>query len=371
MLASSMLLMVTSLAQAQSYTATLLKRPSGADSCSEVREGASFLSVNGDVSTTCTMLNVAFLGAPFLGTSKATVWRAGSATARTLAGTLTLPRTNANGMLSDGTVVGVSYGSGNSAAPSAWKTTTRANYPMPAGYSGWEIDRTSPDGQTVLIRRRNDGSAYGHSFALIKAGVARAVTPPPAACGSLNGGGEHHSWVINNLGHMAIGHSKVIRVPNASDDEPGTVCIWDGDTWHVSPRTPNFTFPDGTSADSYELNLQAFSDQGEVLVNRIVKFTWHATQGFKQVNARARTFTSTGEIAGGAEPTSTDYREKAVLWRNGQPVQLSEVATAPAGYQLSTVLATNPRGQVLVLAQALGDTVASTLKSRLVLLTPR
>lgn len=362
-------LLSTGLAQAQNFNATLLTRPAGTDTCFEA-QGKPVLGPHGEIGTDCNLRTASIFGAP-VSAGRAVVWRGGSATGTVLPGTLLQPRTTQMGLLADGTVLGYAY-SGNSATLSAWKGSTRSNRSLPAGYSGWELDRISPDGQTQLIFKRNDGSAYGRGFALVKAGVVKLVASPPAACGSLNTTSEKPGWVINNVGQMALSRTQQIyNSANGSIDRPGTLCLWDGAQWQVSARTPNYMHPTAFDADLYDMSLRGLNDQGEVLADRQAKFTWHPSRGFNQVDERAWVYTASGELAGGASVTATDFSVKAVLWRNGQAVHLDQLATAPAGYQLSTVLAANARGEVLVLAQATGSAPASSLNSRLVLLTPR
>lgn len=363
-------------AQAQSYTATLLNRPSGATSCHESQFTAR-LSDNGDVATTCAVPKVTLAsifgvlaggGAAGAG-SKAVVWRAGNGTARTLGGTLTQTNTSASGILSDGTVVGYAFNDNNSQALSAWKASTRAAYALPSGYSSWFLGSMSPGGKVQLLQLR-DLSPFGMSFALVSNGVAKKLPPPPSACGVLNASFNTHSWAINNVGQMALLRS-VYANTASSHQNTGTLCLWTGNAWVVSGDTPNYQDPVYFDTNFYDLGLLGLSDSGQVLLQQVVKFTWAAGSGFQQVDPSTWAYGADGDVLGGASPTATSLGVTARLWRQGQLVELGQLATAPTGYQLSTALATNARGQVLVLAQSTRNAVVTSGDSRLVLLTPR
>ncbi len=358
-------------AQAQSFTATLLNRPSGAADCAESLWEPQ-LGHNGDVVSTCSTPSVSLAG--FFGalaggggsgqtwTNKATVWRAGSATPRSLGGTLSQPQTSATGILADGTVLGYAYSTSGGQTLSAWKTTTRATYALPSGYSGWVLDQVSNAGQVILLRKAELNS-FGQSLATVTAGVAKKLPTPPSACGKVGSSSNSFDWRVNDLGQVAV-----LRVRSVTQEygtsNIGTVCLWNGSTWIVSGDTPSFVDPVYFDTDFYGLSLRGLNNQGQVLLNQVTPLLWEAGAGFKQVERGITAFGAGTDLLG-------SDGSHARLWRNGQPIDLHAASTPVAGYTLVQALGSNAKGQVLVLTQPVQATANSLAQPRLVLLTPR
>ncbi|MEY4765993.1 MAG: hypothetical protein RI907_2666 [Pseudomonadota bacterium] len=376
-LAAAVTLMAPGLAQAQAFSATLLKRPSGNDGCGE-NMFRTQLTDSGDVVGTCNFPAVSVQGwlAALSGqgvpeyTTRATVWRGGSGTPRLLNGLAGQAGTYAVGGLADGTVLGYAYGK-VPATLSAWKGTTRSNYSLPAGYSGWQLDRVSRDGQTLLIAQA-DTSRFGRSFALVKGGAVTRLPDLPAGCGAVNNSSGVYTWAINNSAQVVVLRDRTEEdVSIKRRYHVGTVCLWDGSAWQVSPDTPNFFDPVTFDSNGYELSLQGINDRGEVLVRQQqAAFTWHPQQGYTALDRRAWSLGAAGDVGGGTYPGSYTEAGPAVLWRNGQLLELGKVATAPIGYRFINVLGTNARGQVLAVAQSTAKTI-NPANNLLVLLTPR
>jgi hypothetical protein len=377
-LALSLLCVGAALAQTQSFSATLLKRPGGNDGCGENTFRTQLLD-NGDVLGTCSFPALSLQGwlAALAGqgvpeyTSRATVWRSGSSsTPRLLNGPSGQPGSYAVGELADGTVLGYAYGK-SPATLSAWKGSTRSNHALPAGYTTWQLDHVSRDGQTQQISLR-DNSRFGRAFALVKAGLVTRLPDLPAACGAVNNASGVYTWAVNGSGQMVVLRERVEEDPQTkSKSHLGTLCLWDSGTWQVSPDTPNYRDPVTFDSRSYDLSLQGLNDQGAVLLRQQqAAFTWHPQQGFQALDNRARSLGAAGDVGGGAYPGSYTDTTPAVLWRNGQLIELSKAATAPFGYRLVTVVGTNARGQVLVVAQSTARTL-NPANNLLVLLTPR
>jgi hypothetical protein len=371
-------LLCAATAQAQSFSATLLQRPSGNDGCRENMFFSQLLD-NGDVIGTCGFPALSFqgwlaalsgLGVPEY-TSRAVVWRNGSSgTPRLLSGPTDQPGTSAYGELADGTVLGYTFNK-ERATLSAWKGSTRSTYALPAGYATWQLNQVSRDGQTLLISLL-DNSRFGRSFALVKAGVVNRLPDLPAACGAVNNASGVYKWAINRSGQMAVLRDRVEEdLQTKAKSHLGTVCLWDGGTWQVSPDTPNYRDPVTFDSQHYDLRLQGFNDQGEVLMRQQqAAFTWQPQRGYQALDTRVWSLGAAGDSGGGAYPGSYTDTTPAVLWRNGQLIELSKAATAPFGYRLVTVVGTNARGQVLVVAQSTAKTL-NPANNRLVLLTPR
>jgi hypothetical protein len=367
-------LLCATAASAQSFTATLLNRPSGATYCHESLL-EPLLGDNGDVIATCNSPKVSlagFFGAILGGgggvaetSSKATVWRAGSATPRTLAGTLagTVTQTNTTpvGILADGTVLGYAFNN-NGQTLSAWKTTTRANYALPSGYGGWVLDQVAPAGKVILLRQ-NDLSAFGMGIATVTAGVAKRLPSPPSACGKVGSSGNSFDWVVNDLGQVAVLRMRKVS-GNYSTSNIGTVCLWNGSAWVVSADAPSFVDPVYFDTDFYGMTLQGLNNQGQVLLRQVNPLQWQAGVGFQQLDKAIDTYGAGSDLLG-------SDGSSAKLWRNGQPIDLNQASTVPAGYTLVRAIGSNARGQVLVITQPVAAASSSLPEPRLVLLTPR
>jgi hypothetical protein len=358
-------------AQAQTFTATLLNRPSGATSCFESLLEPE-LGDNGDVVATCSTPKVSlagFFGAIIGGgsgigetASKATVWRAGSAAPRTLTGTLSQTNTLTVGILSDGTVLGYAFNNSGQTL-SAWKTTTRATYALPAGYSAWSLNQVSPGGKVILLRLK-DQSSFGMGIATVTNGVAKKLPTPPSACGQVGSSFNSFGWRVNDLGHVVVLRNQHLY-ENYTSTQVGTVCLWNGSGWVVSDPTPNYQDPIRFDTQSYDLLLADFNNSDQVLLQQVTPFQWQAGTGYQQVDKAIVAYGAGTDVMGGDDST-------AKLWRNGQLIDLQAASTGvPSGLRLSKAIGSNAKGQVLVLTQPTSATANNVPDTRLVLLTPR
>ena len=364
-------------AQAQTYTAKLLNQPSGVSFCvyKEAR-----LSNNGDVTANCFMPRVTLAGiaAALAGgngaqsTPRAYAWRNGGS-AQVLSGSLTKPRSYGHGILADGTVlgyIGTSNGSDEIGDLSAWKGSTRSAVALPAGYAApWRVDTVSPGGATRLLWRNSGPS--GMDFATWINGQARTLPGMPAACGVLGTTYNIHRWAVNDAGQVAV-LRQVQDNPfvSTSNRVVGTICLWDGGRWQVSPPSINYEDPELFDSDFYEMELQGVSPAGRVMVRQgFAAYDWAPGQQAQRLGNLVRAYGANDELLGGDHPSGSQLKAPATIWRNGQALDLSQAATAPSGYYLATALSTNLKGQVLVVAQSTSN-VGNT-GNRLVLLTPR
>ncbi|MEY4765994.1 MAG: hypothetical protein RI907_2667 [Pseudomonadota bacterium] len=369
-------LLLATAAQAQTHTATLLARPSGASSCYETAN-LVWLAANGDVATRCDFPQTfqAFFnaltgaGGPVY-SSRSVVWRGGSATAKTLSGTTAQPKTQVQGAQADGAILGTIYNS-TSSTPSIWRGTTRSNYALPAGYTGWQLERTSRDGQTLLISLK-DNSRFQLGMALVKGGVATKLPTPPLACGTYGASAERHQWLLNSQGQVAILRAR--KVTNALlgyTSTVGKVCLYQSGDWVVSDDTPVYYDEYGVDNRSYGMDLMAFSDSGEVLIDQRGRYTWQPSVGFKQPDAAVVGYGHGSDVLGGTPPSDSTITAEASVWRNGQALPLTAFAPAPAGYRYTTALGTTAAGHILALAVPSSATVITSGGARLVLLKPR
>jgi hypothetical protein len=366
-------------AHAQSYTAKLLNQPTGASSCINVE---AKLSENGDVTANCFMPRVTLAGiaVALVGglaaqtTPRAVAWRNGSGSAQVLSGTLGKPMSYGRGVLADGTVMGY-IGSNNMADDaigdlSAWKGSSRSAVSLPSGYAKpWFLEDISRGGVARLLTRR--GGMAGIEFAIWLNGKASTLPTMPAACGVLGTLYNAHSWTLNDAGQVAVlRQERDDPMTTTITRHTGTLCLWDGGRWQVSPPSPNYFDAEGFSSDYYEMTLQGLSNSGKAMVRQgFGVYEWAPGQASVQLDPLVRAYGQQGEWLGGDSPYGSRQSAPASVWRNGQRVDLSQVATAPSGYHLSTAVAANQKGQILVIAQKLSAT--SNGSNRLVLLTPR
>lgn len=375
-------LLLAATAQAQTHTATLLARPSGAESCYETSRTVQ-LAANGDVATRCDVPQpfLAFLnvlsgtGGP-VSSSRTVVWRGGSATAKTLAGTSSQPKILLQGALADGAILGTIFNSSSSTL-SIWRGTTRSNYALPSGYTTWQLEKTSRDGQTLLISQK-DSSRFQLGLALVKGGVVTRLPSPPLACGTWGAANDRHEWTLNSQGQVALLRAR--KTTNAllgATSTIGKVCLYGssqggqaGD-WLVSEDTPVYHDEYGVDNRSYGMDLLDLSDHAEVLIDQRGRYSWRPGTGFQQTDPAIVGYGHDGDVLLGSRPTDSAITAEAGVQRNGQTLTLSAFAPAPSGYRYATALGTTARGHILALAVPTSATVISSSAARLVLLQPR
>lgn len=378
LLGACTLLALAAQAQAQTYTAKLLNQPSGASFCI-YREAR--LSENGDVAANCFMPRVTLAGIAVAlaggngaqTTPRAVAWRNGGS-AQVLSGSLTKPKSYSNGILADGTVLGYigsnSLGDDGLGDLSAWKGSSRSTLALPAGYTApWRLETVSRGGVTRLLWRNSGAS--GMAFATWINGQARTLPTMPSACGVLGTTYNTHTWAVNDAGQVAV-LRQVQDSPlvSTSNRVVGTICLWDGSRWQVSPPSVNYEDPELFNSDFYEMELQGVSPAGRVMVRQgFAVYDWAPGQTVQALGRLVRGYGAANELIGGDHPSGSQQKAAATIWRNGQALDLNQATTAPAGYYLASVLSTNLKGQVLAVAQSLSTN--TNTGNRLVLLTPR
>jgi hypothetical protein len=264
---------------------------------------------------------------------------------------------------------------------SQWKGSTRSNYALPTAYKSWLAERISRTGTALLLT--DTDVRFAPRFAVVRNGVATTLPPLPSACGNVQQTFETQSWRVNDNGQVAVLFEQNLNYnppPNYEYSYLHTACLWSGSSWVVSAaRKGDYAVElldvnsNGTmllrQQDSYYLE-SSLPGQPQYSDESILE--WHAS-------GQAQTVDTTGKLKGygyqdawigGSNPRSAYGSKPATLWRNGQPVDLSQLASAPSGYALTSVIATNAKGQVLVVAKS---TKANAIldDNRLVLLTPR
>jgi len=384
------LTLMPALSQAQSYTTRLLTQPSGAKFC--INHEAR-LSAAGDVNVNCFYPRVTLAGIWVAlngglagqSTSKTIVWRGTATSPTTLSGSLTQPRSYSLGMLPDSAVLGYIGSNSNddykAATLSQWKGSSRSTYALPTAYKSWLAEQISRTGTALLLT--DSDVRFAPRFAVIRNGVATTLPPLPSACGNVQQTFETQSWRVNDNGQVAVLFEQNLNYnppPNFEYSYLHTACLWNGSSWVVSPARKGDhavelldVNSNGTmllrQQDSYLLET---SPPGQPEYSNESILEWHAS-------GQAQTVDTSGKLKGyghqdawigGSNPRSAYGSKPATLWRNGQPVDLSLLASAPSGYALTSVIATNAKGQVLVVAKS---TKANAIldDNRLVVLTPR
>lgn len=384
------LALAPALSQAQSYTTRLLTQPSGAKFC--INQEAR-LSAAGDVNVNCFYPRVTLAGIwvalngglAAQSTSKTIVWRGTATSPTTLSGSLTQPRSYSLGMLPDSTVLGY-IGSNSSddyraATLSQWKGSSRSNYNLPTAYKGWLAEQISRTGTALLLT--DSDVRFAPRFAVVRNGVATTLPPLPSACGNVQQVFETQSWRVNDNGQVAVLFEQNVRYsspPIYDYNYIHTACLWNGGSWVVSPaRKGDYAVElldvnsTGTmllrQQDSYMLET---SPPGQPEYSNETILEWHASGQAQAVDTsgKLKAYGHQDQWIGGSNPSSAYGNKPATLWRNGQPVDVSQLATAPSGYTLASVIATNAKGQLLVVAKST-KTNAILDDNRLVVLTPR
>jgi hypothetical protein len=371
--AAAMLLLSTC-AWAQVYTAKVLPKPANALSC-----GARHASLDelGNVQARCSyketnLLMYLYYPRPkTLTVAKTVVWRTGGAV-QALSGGLGW------GFNAAGQVIGVS--STNSPGIHAlWKGTTKSMVPNPPGLSGhWRIlsgrDKRAIShlGKAVLLAKTGSNGYIDINepltLAVVLGGAGQVLPPSPSQCSQQ--ADSLASFTVNDVGQ--VGSMKL-----TSDNSDGTViryqpCLWTGAQWVVGPHMTSAPWPGDIAypgLSPYPIDL---SEDGTMLVSTPDQqaYLWpYGSNALTPVDGRVRALSANGDWVGGTAWLSKQTDQRATVWRQGTPIDLNTVSTGlPAGMTLHSALAANKRGQILtmsIVAGKSGDEVS------LVLLTPR
>jgi hypothetical protein len=361
-------------AQAQTYTAKVLKPPANSLQSSQTAncyKADAHLSDSGDVVTNCEFRSVNALtifailaGAGNIETKlKAVVWRAGGAPT-VLNGTLS-NTAFAVGITPEGHVLG------EAGPTSIWKGSTRSNWPLPTELKSakWWMRGVSDGGRAVLMAKETT-EPLSNRLATVVAGKGTVLPVPPADC---QGDAE---WAINEAGHVMLVNS----VKQTSSDGyyqiyAAKACLWNGQQWTVSATLPSQYDPaDDYRHGYYPYEVLSLNSKDEALIKpRSDKLlVWSPTRGIVAPPPQSLAYGRNDEWLGGANPAQHQPTAHASVWRNGAAVDLNTVTDLsglPAGTVITSTLKSNSKGQLLVIATP--PTATSASAAWLVLLSPR
>lgn len=229
--------------------------------------------------------------------------------------------------------------------------STWAAWVPPSPLTGtWDIAHISSSG-TVLAR--STGADQPGRLAVIVGTQVRQVPPPPSiAEGDRLGLG----WA-NAVGQVVV--------TTYALDGTKRWYWWDGQQW--AQRTlGGLGQGEGFTAALNDLNVQGLAlinalddPQAETGKTPVRYYRWNpATDQVQAVPTFLRHnpqgfLNDAGQIAGenmpDGSPTDQYFKpRRAMVWRNGQPVDLNTLTTVPSGYLLERPLAQNNKGQILV-----------------------
>jgi hypothetical protein len=341
-------LALTPAVQAQSYSYTVLKDPSGAVSCGPSRAS---MSEAGDVLATCEYPrnNLAdILGTLLSGQggplpSKPVVWR-GNARIDVLSGT-------SIGMLSNGQVLGRATALFSSTwSDVIWTGKTRANWKQPAGLSGtWRLldwdGSVSWRGDAYLIYK-STSDIRAPQLGLVRAGAATQLPAAPAAC-RIGDSNAFKVYAVSNAGMVATLATWTTTNLLFQLGDPrrvigyGQVCKWTSQGWQLGPALPAIEMGDsGTSLP--DMRLDDLTEAGEVLLRHedLGPVMWGTGASLQARDGSYAKGGANGELLG-------SQNGRAMMLRNGQAVDLNTQASLPADLVLIRALAANKKGQIL------------------------
>lgn len=380
------LLLACGLAAAQtSYKAVELKRPIGVgvSACDHARPVS--LGDNGDVAVDCAYItgftfnsSLGFIPIP-TSTHKPVVWRSGgSPVALPLPSGFELKRVV--GVDGRGRVLG-QIGPTKISAPSQsqytlawWEGGKRTAWMPPIvglGYQ-WVLSEVSPSGKFAAATL---GASATPRLVVIDGSTVNDL-PLPGVPGRII-----VDLSVNDRGQIAV-HTEDSAFPNSY--APAQLWVWNGSAWaEVTPTERPF------SLSMALLNINA---SGQVLVgdqqynsatgqSTVWRYVWQQGSGASVVSQETSIrypepydamLASNGDVVTTDTLNNTPSmgnadQRRAVIYRNGQRIDLNTVAPAVSGYLYDRLLAENGKGQLL--AHMTNSVDSSKALSKLMLLT--
>jgi hypothetical protein len=380
------------MAQAQTYTVKVLPKPSGATTCGWSSDAS--LNDLGDVLARCEYPNfnplIWLLGslvqqtsAPQIGgVSRSVVWR-NSGSVQVLSGGYGIDFFGDKGL-----ILGIGIAPGTSPSNATWRGTIKSTWVAPGLGKGWmppgflAADAISRGGRAVILHK-SPQSGYAFSSSPIELGIGlgsedKALPAPPAAC-RMSDERADKSYQINDAGQLAMVSTWVETeaTSNGASSQPPTTqriqpCLWDGRSWVEGPSVPTLQL--SSPYLRYRIST-LLTDAGELRVRMTnvgedeLAYSWKLGGELQPSDARVIYAGANGELLGGSDPGENTPVKPAMVWRNGQAIDLNTLANAPAGTRLTTAISSNTRGQILALISPAGTSRPTDRK--LVLLTPK
>jgi hypothetical protein len=382
-------------AQSLAYTAKELKRPTGygVSACDHPMDAA--LSDNGDVSSLCAYRSGFFFD-PSIGFGliplprtafRPVIWRNGGAPVLPAMASGTEVKVIV-GVDGRGRVLGrvgpipsskVTYDAKRETL-NWWEGSQRSSWKSPVldlAYN-WAVSNVTHSGQFAAM---TNSGATGPRVIVVNGSTVRDVPLPPGV--GVSPGQQallvslyERNLVMNDKGQIAL---RTVVISTNSANEAPQAWFWNGSQWGQIPTGGrSLIVQDINASGVVHLTGMPYIDND----TRLRRYLWQEGGDLSMVSDEAygsfsrpqSSVADNGDIVGVAVlPTVSSLpnigQQRAVVWRNGQGLDLNSLNTPPSGHTYLSVLAENAKGQLLV--RSLNTASSSTSTPRWWLLTPK
>jgi hypothetical protein len=261
-----------------------------------------------------------------------------------------------------------------------WRNGISLAYAVPPALAGYARHKDSAGLNASLYAEVVAPGARPH-FKVRVNGQVSDLPEPPAECGvDMTSSTQSVERGISEDGQVAWVHLTRLTNDIYTAGYNTRVCLWDKSRWLVGDELP-WTQVDLNAASqpregARSVHVNGVSNAGDVLlgfrtptVMHLAK-AWSAT-GWRDIDSHVHGVGVNQDWIGGAtKDVVASFGGMATIWRNGVPVDINSKAVAPSNEAFRTVLASNVKGQLLVMMSATGFGADFTY-NKLAVLTPK